>query len=453
MDRADNKVLVIPAEEVKSLAGESSERKIRVAAYCRVSTDEDRQIDSFENQIKYFTDLVEANSRYELVNIYSDEGITGCSTKSRKGFLSMISDCEQGKIDFIITKSISRFARNTQDSLSYTRRLKDIGIGIHFEKEGINTLESSGELLLTLFSCFAQEESRSISENTSWGIRSKFKQGIPHINAGVLLGYDKNSEGRLVINEEQAAVVRRIYGMFIEGFSLRSIASTLNREGVNGVYGEPKWCAATIARILKNEKYKGSVLMQKTFTSNYLTRRNVQNRGQLPQYYIENDHEAIIDAELWDAVQQETERRRRLREKYGLRGYGGNGSSAFLSRLFCEACSSRMQRIYNKGTIRPFWRCMDCGTRIDDEELRGSFCEAFNDLAERRASLMPLWRKMMDSGTALEKLRARQIAEITALGTIQFEVPELTQAVLETAWLSPEGDVRFHFLFEAGSRF
>lgn len=237
-------VTVIPAGQI-SAGNKGGKKRLRVAAYCRVSTDEERQLDSFENQVEHYEQLIAQNNRYELVKVYSDEGISGCSTRSRKGFRSMIDDCEAGLIDMIVTKSISRFARNTQDSLSYTRRLREMGIGIVFEKEGINTMESSGELLLTLFSCFAQEESRSISENTAWGIRSRFRQGIPHLNTEVLLGFDKDENGDLVINEDQAEVVRLVYRLYMEGWPLNQIAVELNRRQLPGVHGEPK-CARSL---------------------------------------------------------------------------------------------------------------------------------------------------------------------------------------------------------------
>ena len=301
----NKQVVVIPAEKVADKA-EKKRKKLRVAAYCRVSTDEERQLGSFENQIDYFTKLIHDNQTYELVKIYSDEGISGTSVRKRDGFKTMIEDCEKGEIDFVITKSISRFARNTQDSLNYTRKLKDMGIGIYFEKEGINTLESSGELLLTLFSCFAQEESRSISENTAWGIRSKFQQGIPHLNTEVLLGYDKGEDGTLVINEQQAETVRRIYRMYLEGYALNRIASILNRDGVVGTHGEAKWCGSSISRLLQNEKYKVALLMQKTFTVNYLTKQHIRNTGQLAQYYIEDNHPPIIPPEEWEATQEKS---------------------------------------------------------------------------------------------------------------------------------------------------
>ena len=367
-------IVIIPAEQVRQQT-EQKERKLRVAAYCRVSTDEERQLGSFENQIDYFTRLISENKKYELVRIYSDEGISGTNIRNRRGFQEMIRDCDAGKIDLIITKSISRFARNTQDSLNYSRIIKDKGIGIYFEKEGINTIESSGELLLTLFSCFAQEESRNISENTAWGIRSKFQQGIPHLNTNILLGYDKDADGNLVINEEQAITVRRIYRSFLEGYSLQAIARMLNQDNVPGVHGEAKWCAITISRMLENEKYKGALLMQKTFTANYLTKQHIRNTGQLDQYYIESNHPAIIPPEIWEAVQEEIRRRRKFREDHEIRGISGKYNSPFYAKIICQHCGKKLQRIYKHGVSRPYWEC-GCGSRIDEELLQKKFCSA-----------------------------------------------------------------------------
>lgn len=439
-----NRVEIIPAAEVQARAG-GRERRLRVAAYCRVSTDEERQLGSFENQIEYFTRLIDENAGYELVKIYSDEGISGCSTRSRKGFCAMIADCEAGLIDFVITKSISRFARNTQDSLNYTRRLREMGIGIYFEKEGINTLESSGELLLTLFSCFAQEESRSISENTAWGIRSKFKQGVPHLNAGLILGYDKGPEGGLVINEAEAETVRRIYRLFLEGWSLGGIARALNSEGVPGVHGEPRWCAVTVTRLIGNEKYKGALLMQKTFTANYLTKQHIPNTGQLNQYYVEHDHPPIIDPEEWEAAQEELARRRSFREAHRLRELGGGAESGFHGRLFCAVCGGTLGRSCPAGARRAKWQCK-CGRRVDETALRGAFAAAFNSIVEGREELMPKWHEMANTGTPLERLRARQMLAVTAPGPIPAEIPELTRAVLREALLREDGGLIFTLL-------
>lgn len=444
-DGSGKAVVTIPAT-VREHAQGGASSTLRVAAYCRVSTDEERQLDSLGNQVEYFGRLIAQNRSYELVRIYFDEGLSGTRTRSRKGFQEMVEACEQGQVDLVVTKSISRFARNTQDSLSYTRRLKELGVGVYFEKEGINTLESSGELLLTLFSCFAQEESRSISENTAWGIRSRFQQGIPHLNAKNFLGYDRGADGKLVINEEQAAIVRRIYRMFLEGYALGGIARSLNEEGVVGVRGAPRWCGTTISRILQNEKYKGALLMQKTFTASYLTRQQVRNTGQLPRYYIEEDHPPIVSPELWEAAQEEIARRREFRARHGLRGTDGAGKSPFYARFFCRNCDTKFQRIWRKGVSHPYWSCLTCGKKVDDEELRAAFCRAFNRVVDEREQRREIWRQAAACGTALERLRARQMEEICREGTIPYEVPELTQAVLEEAWLEEDGRVTFRFL-------
>ena len=234
-----------------------------MAAYCRVSTDQEDQLHSFEAQVDYYTRYISDHPNYEMAGIYADEGITGTNTKKREQFRRMISDCESGKIDMVITKSISRFARNTQDCLQYSRMLKNLGIGILFEKEHINTLDSSGELLFTILSSLAQDESRNISENCKWGIRSKFKKGEMHLNTHKFLGYDK-VDGKLVINEREAKIVRRIYREFLWGHSPQEIAKGLEDEKIEGCMGAKKWYPSTVINILKNEKHMGDALLQKS---------------------------------------------------------------------------------------------------------------------------------------------------------------------------------------------
>lgn len=247
----------IPARPEMRNRAVAENQKIRVAAYCRVSTEQDEQLNSFENQVTYYTEYISGNPQYELAGIYADEGISGTSTRNREEFLRMIQDCEAGKIDLVITKSISRFARNTQDCLNYSRRLKELGIGILFEKEAINTMDSTGELLFTILSSLAQDESRSISENSQWGIRTLFKQGVLHLNANRFYGYDKDENGKLVVNPEQAKVVRWIYESYMNGVSPDVIARKLNENRVPGCTGEPRWATSTIAGMLQNEKYMG----------------------------------------------------------------------------------------------------------------------------------------------------------------------------------------------------
>ncbi|MFR9132524.1 MAG: recombinase family protein, partial [[Ruminococcus] lactaris] len=270
-------VTVIPARN-RQVSGyrAAPQKKIRVAAYCRVSTDQEDQLHSFEAQVDYYTKHINDHENYEMAGIYADEGISGTNTKKREQFKRMIADCGKGKIDLVITKSISRFARNTQDCLMYSRKLKNLGIGIIFEKENINTLDSTGELLFTILSSLAQDESRNISENCKWGIRTKFKNGEMHLNTFKFLGYDKDENGKLIINREQAKTVRRIYRDFLWGLNPAQIAKELEDEQVPGCLGQTKWYASTVIGILKQEKHMGDALLQKTYTADFLTKRQVQ---------------------------------------------------------------------------------------------------------------------------------------------------------------------------------
>ncbi|MCW1081606.1 recombinase family protein [Streptococcus anginosus] len=259
--------------------------KIRVAAYCRVSTDQDEQLSSYENQVNYYRDFISKHEDYELVDIYADEGISATNTKKRDAFNRLIQDCRDGKVDRILVKSISRFARNTLDCIKYVRELKELGVGVTFEKENIDSLDSKGEVLLTILSSLAQDESRSISENATWGIRKKFERGEVRVNTTKFMGYDKDENGKLVINPEQAEVVRHIYGQFLKGYSPESIAKELNVKDIKGWSGKANWYPSAILKMLQNEKYKGDALLQKTYTVDFLTKKRTENDGQVNQYY------------------------------------------------------------------------------------------------------------------------------------------------------------------------
>lgn len=278
-------VTVIPASRTKIKGKKAQEHaeKIRVAAYCRVSTNMEEQLHSFENQVGYYTKYIEKNPDYEMVGVYGDEGISGTSLKKRDEFKRMIEDCKAGKIDLIITKSISRFARNTQDCLHYSRLLKNMGIGVYFEKENINTLDASGELLFTILSSLAQEESRNISENSQWGIRSKFKKGISHMNANSIMGYRKGADGNMEIDPDQAEIVKRVYWEFLEGLTPSEIARRLNEDEIKGVKGKVAWHASTVLGMLQNEKIKGDARLQKTYTVDFLEKKTAKNTGQIEQ--------------------------------------------------------------------------------------------------------------------------------------------------------------------------
>ena len=300
--------------------------KRRVAAYARVSTASDEQFTSYEAQIDYYTQYIRKNPEWEFVKVYSDEGITGTSIKNRQGFNEMVNDALAGKIDLIVTKSVSRFARNTVDGLVTIRKLKEAGCECFFEKENIYTFDGKGELLLTIMSSLAQEESRSISENVTWGQRKRFADGKVSLPYKQFLGYEKGPDGLPQIVPEEARTVRRIYSDFMRGKTAWSIARELTQEGVLTPSGKKCWQTSTIESILSNEKYKGSAILQKSFTVDFLSKKKKANEGEIPQYYIEHSHEAIIDPDEWDAVQAELQRRKALGRQY-------SGKSVFSARI------------------------------------------------------------------------------------------------------------------------
>ena len=307
-------ITVIPATiNPRTHLPELAAQKRRVAGYARVSTDKDEHFTSYEALVEYYTQFIQRNPDWQYVDVYTDEGLSGLNTKKRKGFNDMISDALAGKIDLIITKSVSRFARNTVDSLSTIRELKAHNVEVYFEKENIYTFDGKGELLLTIMSSLAQEESRSISENVTWGQRRRFEEGRVSFAYSNFLGYDKNpGTGKClppVINPEQAETVKLIYNLFMQGKTTWTIAKMLTEAGLKTPRGKDKWSVSTVESILTNEKYKGAAILQKKFTSDYLTKTMKVNEGEYPQYYVENNHEAIIQPDEWDMVQKEFARR------------------------------------------------------------------------------------------------------------------------------------------------
>lgn len=306
----------------------------RVAAYARVSTDHEDQQSSLVAQTEYYKKLISEHPGWQFVQIYVDDGISGLRTERREGFNHMIEDCLAGDIDLVLTKSISRFARNTVDSVSTIRKLKEKGVAVYFEKENIYTIDSKGEFLLTIMSSLAQEESRSISENVTWGQRKRLADGKASLAYSRFLGYDKGKEKyEMVVNEEQAITVRRIFFMFLQGYTAHSIAKILTDGGVPTPCGCTVWYGRTIQSILQNEKYKGDALLQKEFTVDFLTRKLKKNEGELPQYYVKEDHEPIISPWLFDYVQ------RRLKERGDVPGRY-SGVTVLSSKLECGVCGS-----------------------------------------------------------------------------------------------------------------
>lgn len=298
------KITTIPASLDKFTSEPVTfQKKRRVAGYARVSTDKDEQMTSYEAQVDYYTKYIESRSDWEFAGVYTDEGITGTNTKKREGFNRMIADAMNGKIDLIVTKSVSRFARNTVDSLTTVRSLKEKGVEIYFEKENIWTLDSKGELLITIMSSLAQEESRSISENVTWAHRKRFAEGKVSFAYTRFLGYDLDKDGNVIINQEEAKVVREIYALHLQGMPYNRIAKVMEEKGYISSGGSEKWHGSTIKAMLMNEKYKGDALLQKKYTVSFLTKEQKKNNGEVPQYYVENNHEPIVTPEVWQLAQ------------------------------------------------------------------------------------------------------------------------------------------------------
>lgn len=320
--------------DVKSIALPARKR---VAAYARVSMESDRLAHSLSTQISYYNDLIQNNPEWEFAGVYADSFISGTSVERRAEFKRMIKDCEDGKIDIILTKSISRFARNTVDLLNTVRRLKELGIEVQFEKERIRSLSGDGELMLTLLASFAQEESRSISENVKWGARKRFQKGIPHGRVRVF-GYQWEGD-HLVVIPHEAEIVKRIYQNYLDGKSRFETEREFASEGITTRNGY-RWRDHSIKTVLTNITYTGNLLLQKEFTDDPITKKHIKNTGQLPQYFVENTHEPIIDMKTFRLVQDEMARRREL----GPFAYKSLNTTCFTRKLRCGKCGSSLIR-------------------------------------------------------------------------------------------------------------
>lgn len=351
-------ITVIPPKEKYDKHIRVEQKQLKVAAYCRVSTRFEQQENSYEAQVKYYTQKIVANPKWSLAGIYADQGKPATSTKERDSFNDMIADCYAGKIDMILTKSISRFARNTVDFLRIIRELKERQIRIVFEKENIDTMDSTGELLITILSSQAQEESRNLSENTRWGIARKFEQGVVQVNHMKSMGYTKDANGNLIIIPEEAEIVQKIFDLYLQGLGTYRIAQELEIQGIRTTTGNVKWNSGTINKMLKCEMYIGDAMLQKTYTVDFLSKKRVVNDGIVKRYYIKNNHEPIITREQYYQVQEELKRRNNKMRK------GTRYSSKYpLSGLIvCDECGSRYIRniwYSKKGEKTAVWRCKE----------------------------------------------------------------------------------------------
>ena len=394
----NRKVKIIPKSEtrevLKNKSQVESKNKLNVAAYCRVSTENEEQQTSYQGQVEYYTEYINNNEKWNLVSIFADEGISGLSRKNRKEFNKMMELCKAKKIDLIITKSISRFGRNTVDVLSCVRELKAQNIGVYFEKENIHTLESSGEILLTILSSLAQEESRSISTNIRWAMKHKFENGELMLNYNNFLGYTKDKNGNLIIVEEEAKIVKEIYGLYLEGQSLRGIARYLEEQGIKTVRGNKSWNKSVIKGILTNEKYMGDALLQKTYTKDYMDKNRKKNKGEIDSYYVENNHKGIISKGTFYKVQEEMARRSSLKNKDTSKS---KYSKYVLSEILrCSKCGEKYRRTTwsKNGEKKIVWRCKNRLTKSDivcnesetirEEDVHNLVLKGLNKLMEEK---------------------------------------------------------------------
>lgn len=398
-------------------APNGKQQKRRVAAYARVSTDNEEQQTSYEAQVDFYTRYIQSHPDWEFVGVYADEGISGTSTKKREGFNRMIADAMAGKIDLILTKSISRFARNTVDSLTAIRQLKEKGVEVYFEKENIYTLDAKGEVMITIMSSLAQEESRSISENVRWGKRKSMADGKVSMAYKNFLGYERGEDGLPKIVEEEAKVVRKIYNLFLQGYTVRMIASSLTEQGVPTPSGKTQWSVSTIMSILQNEKYKGDALLQKTYIDDFLTKKVIRNHGEVQQYYVENSHPAIIDRSTFELVQQEIACRAPNRRQL-------HKSSPFAGRIRCGECGGYYGRkvLHSNDQYRyAIWRCnqkyaseQPCTTpSLRETEIEQAFIKAFTQILGDKEQYIAQFMEMLPVISDTSELEER-LADLEA---------------------------------------
>ena len=413
-------VTTIPATLTKFSSKPLEIKKRRVAGYARVSSDKDEQFASYEAQVEYYTNYIKSHPDWEFVNVFTDEGISGTHTANRTGFNTMVSLALAGQIDLIITKSVSRFARNTVDSLTTIRKLKENGVECYFEKENIWTFDSKGEVLLTIMSSLAQEEARSISENVTWGWRKRFADGRVAMSYPNFLGYEKGPDGKPAINEEEAKIVRYIFKSFLDGKTPHAIAKDLTDQGYKTVTGSSKWKGGTISGILKNEKYAGDAILQKTYKPDLLSKRKANN-GEVQKYYVTDSHPAIISKEVFEMVQEEFNARKEFKGQY-------SSNTVFSSKVICGHCGRAYgSKVWhsNDKYRKVVWRCNGkyqnhCTTpTLSEDELKQAVVNALNRFTVNKDSVIQGIEEIQDELLSIDELK-KQLAEA------QAELEEIT---------------------------
>lgn len=420
---------------------------LRVAAYCRVSTDSEDQIESYKAQVAHYSEAIAKNPRWRFVDIYADEGITGTLAKKRPNFMRMIRDCDKGKIDLILTKSVARFARNTVDSLNYVRRLKAKGIGVYFEEQNLDSLKADSEMLIGFHSVMAQAESENISANVRWGIRQRMRSGTFAFRYNIL-GYKKGADGQPEIVPEEAEHIQTIYKMYLDGSSLDQIKKHLERNHILTAQGKTEWSLQIIHNILTNERYSGDMLLQKTFTENPISKKVKKNRGEMAKYLITNNHPAIIDKDTFKLVQMEIARRgskRKTADKSITEQGKYSGKFALTELLVCGECGSPYRRITwtKKGKSRRVWRCLsrvEHGTKycshsisVDETKLKNAICRALNKAIEQKQEVMDLIMSNLSYGVTGDD-------DVLYLSSLEKQIKDLDEEMDRTVQLSQESN-------------
>ena len=393
VQRIPKRIVSVIEPQKSILVDKEKYHQKRVAAYCRVSTDSEEQLTSYQNQMRFYTEMITANPEWEFAGLYADEGISGTRADKRPEFQRMIRDCQNGKIDYIITKSVSRFARNTVECLEYARALKEQNIGIIFEEQNIDTLKTESELYLVIYAGFAQSESESISKHVTWTYRKNFEEGKVSFQYKNFLGYRKGTDNQPEIVAEEAAIVERIYEMFLAGQPVKVIAQTLQAEKIEIPGKNLSFSKNMIMNILRNEKYCGDCILQKTVTVDCISKTRKVNQGEAPMYIVENNHPAIISREVFNRAQEELIRRQAIRSKSNktsITATGKYSKYALTEVLQCAGCGSRYRRVTwtAHGRKKIVWRCisrLDYGTKyckdsitIEEEALHGAVVRALN---------------------------------------------------------------------------
>lgn len=435
-----------------------------MAAYCRVSSSSDEQLSSYQAQLRNYDHYIRSRPDFTLIGIFADEGISGTGLKKRTSFNEMMQKAREGQIDLIITKSISRFGRNTLDCLKCIRELKQLNVDVYFEKENVHSNNKDGEILLTLISAVAQNESMNQSENVKWGIRRKYeRKSVRSVPSGKFLGYRKDQQGNLIINEEQAETVRRIYQAFLHGLGTYQIATMLTSENVPMAYGGKEWCASHILKVLNNEKYQGDTRFQKTFNTDYLTKHRAKNLGQLPQPYLKDSHPAIIDRKTWSLVQLELARQKRFVDCHDMDKFHHHSEEYPLSgKIFCQTCGhpfALRQSFRTRNYGQKYWVCReykagrygpvgpDCcsnGHRVPADDIDCVIISSWNELVDRRRDLL---RSTGKTGDQLTDYRIRDLKrQVRKYGHLRVMAYNLLIRVLDHVEVRTDGKLSVIFL-------